>query len=168
MGHRGSCWDLQQRVGICRELKLSALRQPRGVGWGGRQEGGSKGRGHRYTDSCWSVAETNTIFQSNYPPINIINKKGKKTKTSADPLCTYNTQTIDFHLPRIITGLPRWCQWHRVCLPMQERRIQSLSQEEPLQGEIATHSYILAWRIPWTEEPGGDSPWGSCRRVRHD
>nr|ACH79982.1 hypothetical protein [Bos taurus] len=44
--------------------------------------------------------------------------------------------------------------------------VQSLGQEDPLEKEMATHSSILAWRIPWTEEPGGYSPWG--RRVRHD
>ena len=38
---------------------------------------------------------------------------------------------------------------------MQETWVQSLSQEEPLEEEMATHSSILAWRIPWTEEPGG-------------
>ena len=36
-----------------------------------------------------------------------------------------------------------------------------------LQKEMATHSSILAWEIPWTEEPGGFSPWG-CKRVRHN
>ena len=35
---------------------------------------------------------------------------------------------------------------------MQESRVQSLGQEDPLQKEMATHSSILAWRIPWTEE----------------
>jgi len=35
-----------------------------------------------------------------------------------------------------------------------------LGQEDPLEKEMATHSSILAWRIPWTEEPGGYSPWG--------
>ena len=38
---------------------------------------------------------------------------------------------------------------------MQETRVQSLGQEELLEKEMATHSSILAWRIPWTEEPGG-------------
>ena len=38
---------------------------------------------------------------------------------------------------------------------MQETLIQSLSQEDPLEMGMATHSSILAWRIPWTEEPGG-------------
>ena len=38
---------------------------------------------------------------------------------------------------------------------MQDTRIQSLSREEPLEKGMATHSSILAWRILWTEEPGG-------------
>ena len=37
----------------------------------------------------------------------------------------------------------------------QEIQVQSLSQEDPLEKEMATHSSILAWRIPWTDEPGG-------------
>ena len=42
------------------------------------------------------------------------------------------------------------------CLPpMWETRVRSLGQEDPLEKEMATHSSILAWRIPWTEEPGG-------------
>ena len=49
---------------------------------------------------------------------------------------------------------------------MQETRVQFLGGEDPLQEGTATHSSILAWRIPWTEEPGGHSPWG--RRVGHD
>ena len=38
---------------------------------------------------------------------------------------------------------------------MQEIRIWSLGQEDPLEDKMATHSSILAWEIPWTEEPGG-------------
>ena len=38
---------------------------------------------------------------------------------------------------------------------MQEMWVPSLGQEDPLEKEMATHSSILAWRIPWTEEPGG-------------
>ena len=45
--------------------------------------------------------------------------------------------------------------WYRTCLPAQEMRVPSLDQEDPLEKEMATHSSILAWRIPWTEEPGG-------------
>ena len=39
-------------------------------------------------------------------------------------------------------------------------QVQSLDQGDPLEKGIATHCSILAWRIPWTEEPGGLSPWG--------
>ena len=39
-------------------------------------------------------------------------------------------------------------------------QVPSLGQEDPLQKEMAAHSSILAWRIPWTEEPDGYSPWG--------
>ena len=38
---------------------------------------------------------------------------------------------------------------------MQEAWVQSLGQEDPLEKEMATHSSILAWETPWTEEPGG-------------
>ena len=38
---------------------------------------------------------------------------------------------------------------------MQETRVQSLDQEDSLEKEMAAHSSILAWEIPWTEEPGG-------------
>ena len=50
---------------------------------------------------------------------------------------------------------------------MQETLVWSLGWEDPLEKEIATYSCILAWEIPWTEEPGGYSPWGR-RRVRYD
>ena len=43
---------------------------------------------------------------------------------------------------------------------VQETPVQSLGQEDPLEKGTATHSSILAWRIPWREEPGGVRPWG--------
>ena len=43
----------------------------------------------------------------------------------------------------------------KIYLPMQETRVRSLSQEDPLEEAMATHSSLLAWDIPWTEEPGG-------------
>ena len=45
--------------------------------------------------------------------------------------------------------------------------VQSLCQENPLEEKMATHSNILAWRIPWTEEPGGLQSMG-LQRVRHN
>ena len=50
---------------------------------------------------------------------------------------------------------------------MQETQVQSLGWEDPLEKEMATHSSILAWRIPWTEEPGGLQSMGS-QRVGHN
>ena len=50
---------------------------------------------------------------------------------------------------------------------MQETQVRSLGWEDPLEKGKATHSSILAWRIPWTEEPGGPQSMGS-QRVRHD
>ena len=50
---------------------------------------------------------------------------------------------------------------------MQETWIQSLGREDLLEKEMATHSSIPAWRIPWTEEPGGLQSMGS-QRLRHD
>ena len=46
---------------------------------------------------------------------------------------------------------------------MQETRVQSLGREDPLEKEMATHSSILAWRTPWTEELGGLQSMGSQR-----
>ena len=52
------------------------------------------------------------------------------------------------------------------CLPtMQETQVQVLGQEDPLEEGMETHSSILAWRIPWTEEPGGLQSKG-LQRVR--
>ena len=45
-------------------------------------------------------------------------------------------------------------------LAMQETWVRSLGWEDPLEKEMATHSSILAWKIPWMEEPGRYSPWG--------
>ena len=49
----------------------------------------------------------------------------------------------------------------------QEMRVQSMGQEDPLEEEMATCSSILAWKIQWTEEPGGLQSMGS-QRVTHD
>ena len=57
-----------------------------------------------------------------------------------------------------------WCSNHSTGFPggsngnlpaIQETQVRSLGQEDALEKEMATHSSILAWRIPWTEEPGG-------------
>ena len=53
------------------------------------------------------------------------------------------------------------------CRKHNEMRVQFLSQEDPLEEGMATHSSALAWRIPWTEEPGGPQSTGP-QRVRPD
>ena len=61
-------------------------------------------------------------------------------------------------------------QWQRIYLPTQETQetwVPSLDQEDPLKDGMTTLSSILAWRIPWTEEPGRLQSMES-QRVRHD
>ena len=55
----------------------------------------------------------------------------------------------------------------KICLPVQETQLPSLGQKDTLEKEMATHSSVLAWRIPGTEEPGRrPSMWS--HRVGHD
>ena len=63
----------------------------------------------------------------------------------------------DFPVAQMVKNLPA----------MQETQVQSLGQEDPLDKRMATHSNILAWRIPWTKEPGGLQSVGS-RRAGHN
>ena len=58
-------------------------------------------------------------------------------------------------------------QWVKNPPAMQETRVQSLGQKDLLKEGMATHFSVLAWRISWTEEPGGQQSMGS-QRVRHD
>ena len=64
-------------------------------------------------------------------------------------------------------GLPRWLSGKN--LPaVRETWVGSLGRDDPLEEGMAIHSSILAWEIPWTEEPGGlHSPWGH-KRVGRD
>jgi hypothetical protein len=64
-------------------------------------------------------------------------------------------------------GFPTSLVVKNICLPVQEMRVRSLGREDVLEKDMATHSTILAWRIPRTEEPGGLQSKG-LKRVRHD
>ena len=68
--------------------------------------------------------------------------------------------TKDFPSGSVVKSLP-------AMQDPQETWVQSLGQEDPLEEGMATHSSILDWKIPWTEEPGGLWSTGS-QRVRHD
>ena len=59
------------------------------------------------------------------------------------------------------------CALPRILNPWQKTEVRSLHQEDPPEEEMTTHSSVLGWRIPWTEEPGGLQSMGS-ERVRHD
>ena len=63
--------------------------------------------------------------------------------------------------------LPWWLRQKKNLPAMRDTQIPSLGQEDPLEKEIATHSSILAWKIPWAEEPGGLQSKKS-QRVGHD
>ena len=73
--------------------------------------------------------------------------------------CTHPSQG----LPRFASSKGPACQ----CRRCKEMWVRSLGREDPLEEEMATHSSILAWRIPWTEEPSGLQSMGS-HRVGHD
>ena len=90
-------------------------------------------------------------------------------------LCTNTNKTKYLHLnfkflftlAENLYGLPRWLSVKT--LPgnqkMQETQVRSLGQEDPLGQEIATQSSILAWKIPWTEKPGGLQSMGSPKSL---
>ena len=73
------------------------------------------------------------------------------------------------NLHTALHGLPWWCSSKELCTMQETRktRARSLGWEHPLEEGMATHSSVLAGRIPWTEEPGGLQSMGS-QRVRHD
>ena len=60
-------------------------------------------------------------------------------------------------------GLPWWLSWYRIHLQCKQIQFRSLSQKDPLEKEMATHSSIPAWRTPWTEEPVGDIVHGVAK-----
>ena len=65
----------------------------------------------------------------------------------------------------LAVGLPRWLSVKESACNegIKERQVQSLGQEDPLEEGMVTHSSILAWRIPWTQESGGLQSIGSQR-----
>ena len=69
----------------------------------------------------------------------------------------FSGSTVDTMVAQMVKNLlAMWQPW-----------VQSLGQEDPLEKEMATHFSILAWKIPWTEEPGGLQSMGP-QRVGHD
>ena len=97
----------------------------------------------------------------------------------------YKAITVQYYIADCVSWTPRLCvgltnkldsfigrgfpggQMVKNLPTMQEIQVQSLGQEDALEKGLTTHSSTLAWRIPWTEEPGGLQFIGS-QRVRHD
>ena len=88
------------------------------------------------------------------PPSTVKKKKKKRLKKSGY-MCIWASQVA-----LVVKNLPAMQE-------TQEMQFQSPGQEDPLEEGMATHSSILAWRLSWTEEPGGLQSMGS-QRVRHD
>ena len=63
--------------------------------------------------------------------------------------------------------MAQWVKNPPIMQETQEKQVQSLGREDPLEKKMAAHSSVLAWEIPWTEEPGGLQSTGS-QTVRHD
>ena len=109
-------WNSQWEFDVqCRELKPRALWQPRGMGWGGRQEGSSRGQdiGIPMADSCWCMTKPSQYC--NYPPIkNELKKKKKRllspwilqSKNSGRMTCL-SSQSLGPHLGKLISGCAR-------------------------------------------------------------
>ena len=83
------------------------------------------------------------------------------------PLCHFLKQLYFFIWLYQVSGTSLVAQRLKGLPAMRETRVRSLGREDPLEKEMATHSSILAWRIPWTEEPGGLQSMVS-QRVGHD
>ena len=91
---------------------------------------------------------------------------GQKHRTRNDT-GTFSSPSEAFSLQYCFIWASLVAQWLRICLPMQEKWVQSLGQEDLLEEGMTTHSRTLAWRIPWTEEPGGLQSMGSHKSQTH-
>ena len=103
--------------------------------------------------------------QPQLPPLNLMLVDGKiseKQTQLAQYLmeCHSKSSLIFGTKVTIVLGASLVFRWWRIRLPMQETWVWYLGREDSLAKRMATHSSILAWEIPWTEEPGGYSPWG--------
>ena len=78
----------------------------------------------------------------------------------------YNCATARGLLLSWASQMAQWVENLPAMQETQETRVQSLGQEDPLEEETTTHSSILAWEIPWTEEPGGLQSMGSQSQTR--
>ena len=97
--------------------------------------------------------------------------RGQTQETPKDPLTRPQSflqpHCCAFNCAERAAPTPLVAQMVRNLPALQETQVRSLGREDALEKEMAAHSSILAWRIPWTEEPGGLQSMGSLR-VGHD
>ena len=126
-------------------------------------------------DSHCYILQTNTALKSNHIPMKLFKKSQKKNariKIFINQI-TFKYQgvihifvCVNIHI-YIHICLSLVAQMIKLLSAMRETQVQCLGWEDLLEKEIATHSYILAWKIPWTVKPGRlQSIWS--QRVGHD
>ena len=127
----------------------------------------------RWWNSSWAISNPKRLFCEsaalNMPAnteTSTMAKGLEKVSFHSNPKERQCQRMYKYHKIALISHavLP-W--WLRVLPAMPETWVQSLGWEDPLEKEMATQSSILAWRIPWTAEPGGLQSTG-LQRIRHD
>ena len=97
-----------------------------------------------------------SLKSASFNPIDLLSPKNSNIYSSSH-ITYWSSRDFNSLVAQMVNNLPS----------VQETWVRSLGQEDPLEEEMAIHSLLLAWRIPWTQEPGSSSPWG-CKRVRHN
>ena len=183
------------QVGCMRQvLGAGALGRPRGMGWGGRWEGGSGWGTHVnpwliHVNVWQKPLQYHKVIRLQLIKINEKKKENVKKTLVRPQMTNFRMIRADCAvssrspLPQLIKALAHWLSmrgvgfwtvsniWNKASFPfhwaclvaqmvknlraMQETQVWSLGQESLLEKEMATHSSILAWRILWTEGPGG-------------
>ena len=147
------------------------------VGWGGVDWGWCMFRNfsNRFSSlPCLSTPRMGVLTSLTHPAFRVQERVSNKIRAFG----FYPLQVPSLPLPPLVVApgpymvslfdaiFPLVAQRLKRLSAMRETWVWSLGQEDSLEKEMAIHSSILAWRIPWTEEPVGYSPWG--RRVGND
>ena len=133
---------------------------PRAVGQV-RQDTGTRGPGNcRGRWICQTQAPCSTAPSPSWPLPSLLTATSSKTPSGFQGRLLSKEPGM-FTPPHPIPAASLVAQSVKNLPAMQETQVRSLGREDPLEKEMATHSNILPWRIPWTEEPGGLQSTGS-------
>ena len=80
----------------------------------------------------------------------------------------WGTTDLDASVEFLPLSLPWWLREYRICPQCRRPRFSPWVGKDPLEKDMATHSSILAWRVPWIEEPGRLLSMGPKKKIRHD